>query len=196
MGNSSMSSLLAFARQPAVENSKFYMGNLITILVRGCETNGRYALVQGAAKIGNEPPPHFHMWENETWYVVEGELEFFIEGMNESVKVSTGGSMFVPRGFAHGVYYRSPTIQVLLIAQADGEKPVGLDTYFDQISEPATSMELPKDAVTYVMDDPEHYFKLGIANGTALLTPEETKQRLPNYPGFGANLQQGDAQKA
>ncbi len=189
-----MSSLSAFAREPVLENSRFYMGNLATFLVRGRETNGRYALVKGSAKIGNEPPPHFHMGENETWYVLEGELEFFIEGTEESVKVSAGGSVFLPRGFAHSVYYRSSTIQVLLIAQADGEHSVGLDTYFEQVSEPATSMELPKDAVTYVMDDPEHYIQLGIANGTALLSPEEAKQRLPHYPGFGANLQQVDSQ--
>ena len=167
------------------------MGNLITIMVRGSETGGRYALVKGSAKVGNEPPPHFHQWENETWYVVEGLLEFFWERQEKSVMVRAGESVFLPRGIAHGVYYRSPTVQVLLVAQADGEHSVGLDTYFEQVSEPATSMELPKDAVTYVMNNPEETMRLAAENGVILLSPEETARRLPHYPGFGVNLQQG-----
>ena len=196
MNSKSMSSLSPFARESVLDTSKFYMGNLVTFLVRGHETGGRYALVKGSAKVGNEPPPHFHQWENETWYVLEGLLEFFWEGQEKSVMVRTGESVFLPRGVAHAVYYRSSTLQVLLIAQADGEHPVGLDTYFEQVSEPATSMELPKDAVTYVMDDPEKAMKIAIANGVILLSPEETARRLPHYPGFGVNLQQGSLEKA
>ncbi len=195
MENSSVSSLSSFERGPVLETTKFYMGNLCTFLVRGSETDGRYALVKGSAKVGNEPPPHFHQWENETWYVLEGELEFFIEGKEKSVMVRAGECVFLPRGVAHAVYYRSPTMQTLLIAQADSEHPVGMDTYFEQMSEPAKSMELPKDAITYVLDDPEHAMKIGVANGIILLSPEETAQRLPHYPGFGANLQ-GDSQKS
>ena len=111
------------------------------------------------------------------------------------VMVRAGECVFLPRGVAHAVYYRSPTMQTLLIAQADSEHPVGMDTYFEQMSEPAKSMELPKDAITYVLDDPEHAMKIGVANGIILLSPEETAQRLPHYPGFGANLQ-GDSQKS
>ena len=188
MKKSSMSILQPFARKPALENSRFYMGNLITVLVRGSETGGRYALINGLARIGNEPPPHFHQWENETWYVRKGSLEFFVEGQEGSVMLGAGDSMFVPRGHAHGLYYRAPKIEVLLIAQADGEHPVGLDTYFDQISEPATSMELPEDATTYVMETPERALQLAADNGIIALSPEELARRLPHYPGFGANL--------
>ncbi len=194
MENPSVSALSPFARQSVLETSRFYMGNLITFLVKSSETNGRYALVKGSAKVGNEPPPHYHQWENETWYVVEGLLEFFWEGQEKSVMVRAGESVFLPRGVAHGVYYRSPTLQVLLIAQADGEHAVGMDIYFEQMSEPARSMELPKDTMTYVVDDPEHAMNMGVANGIIMLSPEETAQRLPHYPGFGANLRQGDSE--
>ena len=196
MENNPMAALLPIARKPVLENSKFYMGNLITILVRGSESGGRFALISGLARIGNEPPPHLHQWENETWYVREGSLEFFVEGREGSVMLGAGDSMFVPRGHAHGLYYRSPTVDVLLIAQADGEHPVGLDTYFDQISEPATSMELPEDATTYVMETPEWAIQLAAANGIMALSPEETARRLPYYPGFGANLQPATTRQA
>lgn len=164
--------------------------------MRGRGTDGRYALVKGSAKVGNEPPPHFHQWENATWYVLEGGLAFFVEYMEKSVMVRAGECVFLPRCVAHAVYYRSPTMQTLLIAQADSEHPVGMDTYFEQMSEPAKSMELPKDAITYVLNDPQQAIKIGAANGIVLLSPEETAQRLPHYPGFAANLQQGDLQKS
>ena len=180
MDKSSVSTLSPLARTPDLENSKFYVGNLISFLVRGRETGGRYALINGVAKVGNEPPPHFHQWEHETWVVREGSLEFFVEGQEKSVMLGAGGSMFIPRGVAHGVYYRSAKVEVLLVAQADGEHSVGLDTYFDQVSEPATSMDLPRDAVTYAMDVADEAVRLGAANGIILLTPEETAQRLPH----------------
>ncbi len=122
------------------ETTECYRGNLCTFLVRGRETDGRYALVKGSAKVGNEPPPHYHRWENETRYVLEGELEFFVEEMEKSVMVRAGECLSLPRGVAHAVYYRSPPMQVLLIAQADSEHPVGMETYFEQMSEPTKSM--------------------------------------------------------
>ncbi len=186
-----MSTLSPFARGPILESSKFYMGSLITFLVKGSESGGRYALVKVSAKGGNEPPPHFHQWENETWYILEGLVEFFWEGQEKSIMVRAGESVFLPRGVAHGVYYHSPAVQMLLIAQGDSEHPVGMDTYFVQMAEPATSMELPKDAITYVMDNPEHAMRIGVKNGIILLSPEDTVQKLPHYPGFGANLQAG-----
>ncbi len=66
-----------------------------------------------------------------------------------------------------------------------GEHAVGLDRYFIEMAEPATSMNLPTEAVTYMMDDPSHAIRLGAANGIRFLSPEEAAELLPHYPGFG-----------
>ncbi|MDV2997761.1 MAG: hypothetical protein N4J56_007466 [Chroococcidiopsis sp. SAG 2025] len=53
------------------------------------------------------------------------------------------------------------------------------------LSEPATSMSLPTEAITYMTDDPSHAIRLGAVNGIRFLSPEETAELLPHYPGFG-----------
>ena len=79
------------------------------------------------------------------------------------------------------------------MVQATTEHPVGLDHFFREMAEPAKSMELPEEAVTYTMADPQHAIELAAQNGMVFLTPEETKKRLPLCPGFGANLPGGSA---
>lgn len=69
--------------------------------------------------------------------------------------------------------------------QAVGEHAVGLDRYFIEMAEPATSMELPIGAITYQMEDPSHAIRIGEENGIHILSPEETARDLPHYPGFG-----------
>ncbi|GAP99896.1 hypothetical protein NIES2104_64620 [Leptolyngbya sp. NIES-2104] len=53
------------------------------------------------------------------------------------------------------------------------------------MAEPATSMNLSTEAITYMMDDPNHAIRLGAANGVRFLSLEETAKELPHYPGFG-----------
>ena len=59
-------------RGPELSNSKFYMGNLMSFLLNGSDTAGRFAIVDGVGKIGNEPPPHYHDWEDEIYFVLGG----------------------------------------------------------------------------------------------------------------------------
>ena len=45
------------------------------------------------------PPPHIHRSYDEAWYIIEGQLEFSIADVTETV--SAGGFAFVPRGVPH-----------------------------------------------------------------------------------------------
>lgn len=48
---------------------------------------------------GGGPPPHFHVAEDEWWYILEGEAEFF-DGA-QWIPVGVGGSVFMPRHSLH-----------------------------------------------------------------------------------------------
>jgi quercetin dioxygenase-like cupin family protein len=159
----------------------------MSFLVRGEDTGGRFALMEAQAKPGNEPPSHLHEWEHETLYILEGAIEMYCE--DKVLMVHPGEVVFIPQGKPHAFYIRSPHIRMLILAQAVGDRAVGLDRYFAQMAEPATSMNLPTEAVTYLMDDPSHAIRLGEANGIRFLSPEETAKELSHYPGFGANLE-------
>ncbi|MGL4620501.1 MAG: cupin domain-containing protein [Chroococcidiopsis sp.] len=177
----------AYKRTAALDSTMFYMGNVMSFLARGEDTGGRFALMEAQAKPGNEPPPHLHEWEHETFYVLEGAMEVYCE--DKVLMAHPGEVVFIPQGKPHAFYIRSPHIRILILVQAVGDRAVGLDRYFTQMAEPATSMNLPTEAVTYLMDDPSHAIHLGEANGIRFLSPEETAKELPHYPGFGANLE-------
>lgn len=179
----SQAKLHAFTGGAHLESTRFYMGNLMSFLAKDSETGGRVALVEVRVKPGNEPPPHIHEWEHELYYVLEGELEFYC-GV-QVLTAKAGESVFLPCGIAHAFYVRSPLVRTLLLVVAAGEHAVGLDRYFTGMSEPATSLRLPTETVTYAMVDLDHAIKWGLENGVTLLSPEQTARALPGYPGFG-----------
>ena len=174
---------VAYQRKAILDSSMFYMGNLQSFLAKGEDTGGRFALMECQVKPGNEPPPHVHEWEHELFYVLEGAIEFYVE--DKILLARAGEVVFLPQGKPHAFYVRSSHVRTLILVQASGEHPIGLDRYFIAMAEPATSMSLPIGAVTYAMDDPSHSIRVGAENGIHILSPEETAKELPHYPGFG-----------
>jgi hypothetical protein len=75
---------------------------------------------------------------------------------------------------------------MLILVQATGDHPVGLDNYFRKMAEPASSMVLPEGALTDAIDDPNHATQVGAENGLRMLSADEVAVALPRYEGFGA----------
>jgi len=48
-----------------------------------------------------------------------------------------------------------------------------------------TSMDIPTDAVTYLIDDPSHAIEAGEKYGIKMLSPEEARRALPHFGGLG-----------
>jgi len=172
-----------FARAATLDTTRSYMGSLMSFLTTGTETGGGLALMEYQGKPGNEPPPHIHLWENEIVYILDGVMEMYC---GDAVMLLHPGEMaFIPRGQPHAFYIRSAQFRALAIVQSVGEQPVALDSYFMQMSSPATSMALPADPVTYQMEDPAHAVAVAAAHGMQILSPDEAAITLPRYPGFG-----------
>ncbi|MEH2078506.1 MAG: cupin domain-containing protein [Nostoc sp.] len=133
---------------------------------------------------GAEPPPHLHYEQDEVFYILEGEIEVYCMGQ---VRIARAGEMvFFPRMQAHAFYFLSP-LRFLALVQ-----PGGIDGYFEAMSTPATSMEIPANATTYADSDPapalaklNEVIALAAKYGVKMLTLEETAELLPQYPGFG-----------
>ncbi|KAB0677541.1 cupin domain-containing protein [Aureimonas leprariae] len=173
---------VAFARGASVENSLFYMGSLMSVLASTDETGGAFSLLEYRSQPGHEPPPHIHLGQDEILYILEGEIEAYTADLTAAV-VGAGQSLFLPRDQAHAWYVTSPRLRMLIMTN-----PAGIDSYFATMAEPATSLELPPGSVTYVMDDPARAIEIGARHGLRILTPDETRELLPNYPGFGATV--------
>lgn len=173
----------AYAAHAELGNSLFYMGSLMSVLASTKRTSGAFSLMEYRSRPGNEPPPHRHLGQDELLYILEGEIEAYTPDL--IAKIGVGGSLFLPRNQAHAWYVNSPTLRMLILTV-----PAGLDEYFAAMASPATSMELPAGAVTYLLDDPAHAIAIGQEHGIHILTPEQTRELLPRYPGFGASPEQ------
>src|SRR5215469_4729346 len=80
---------IAFGRgRQSLEHSVWYSGWLVTFLATGQDTLGQFALQEQVGRKGNVPPPHIHHREDETFYVLEGEMTFSIG--DRTVKATPG----------------------------------------------------------------------------------------------------------
>lgn len=169
----------AFAARPSIENSLFYMGSIMSVLAPTMRTGGAFGMTEYRSRPGHEPPPHIHVGQDELLYLLEGEIEAYTPDLT-ALRVSAGEALFLPRDQAHAWYVLSPSLRMLILTN-----PAGIDDYFTAMAEPATSLDLPAEGTTYAMDDPARAVEIGLRHGLRILAPEETRELLPNYPGFG-----------
>lgn len=171
----------AFVRGADLNTSMMYMGSIMSFLVRAQDTEGRLSVVEYRARPGNEPPPHLHLWEHEIFSVLEGVIEFHCGDQVHTV--SQGETIFLPKGEAHAFHIRSDHLRTLILSLTTDENDAALDSYFASMAKPASSMELPVDAVTYLTDDPLHAVDMGIRHGIRILSADEARRALPHFGG-------------
>lgn len=75
------------------------LGTPTRILLDGKQTHGAFALVEIIGQPGDGIPPHVHHREEETFHVVEGELEIWCGG--HTVNLRAGDTYFAPRHIPH-----------------------------------------------------------------------------------------------
>jgi quercetin dioxygenase-like cupin family protein len=129
--------LAPFGRgRQSLKESVWSSGHLLTFLATGEDTQGRFALIEGVTRKGNVPPPHIHHREDETFYIVEGEMTVTVGG--KKIKGTPGSVIFAPRGIVHSFEINSERLRMLVLLT-----PAGLDGYFKQCSVPAPAMTMP-----------------------------------------------------
>jgi quercetin dioxygenase-like cupin family protein len=74
-------------------------GEEMTVLLDGERTAGRLAMWTAIVPPRGGPPPHYHLNEDETLQVIEGQVAFFLNG--EWNEVGPGGTAFMPRRIMH-----------------------------------------------------------------------------------------------
>lgn len=93
-------------------------GELVTCKVTSDQTGGAYSLFEVTTQPGEGPPPHVHHREDEAFYVLEGEYEFFSgEGI---IRVGKGSLLCVPRGTLHAHKNVGEAVGRLLSTQTPG----------------------------------------------------------------------------
>jgi len=123
-------------QKPILENSIWYNGHTFSFLLDAGQTAGAFALIHCYFRRGGEPPAHFHQNEDETFYILEGEIRFHIGDKKFTAKA--GELAYAPKKIPHQFSLVTETAKALLLIA-----PAGIETFFNEFSVPAQSLELP-----------------------------------------------------
>ena len=74
-------------------------GDIYTFLATTEETDGAYFVLEGMVPPDAGPPPHIHHDQDESFYVVEGQLEIMVDG--EVREAKAGDFVHVSKGSPH-----------------------------------------------------------------------------------------------
>jgi quercetin dioxygenase-like cupin family protein len=123
-------------QKPGLENSTWYNGHTFSFLLDAAKTEGTCALIHCYFRKGGEPPAHFHQVEDETFYVLEGEIDFHIG--DKKFRAKAGELAYAPKRIPHQFSLVTETAKALLLIT-----PAGMESFFIEFGVPAQSLELP-----------------------------------------------------
>ena len=172
MSKSNLATLPPFAQGRQLENSRWYMGNMMTFLVNSEQTDAAFSMTDYLSKPGNEPPAHVHDREDEFVYVLEGRIDAYIG--NEVFSAGQNEGVYLPKFIPHTFTILTPHLRLLILMS-----PGGFEGYFREMSEPAGSLNLPEHAVTYGAVNMDHATRTGREHGISFLTPDEIREQMP-----------------
>ena len=126
-------------RRSGEGDATWFFNALMTTKASQAETAGAYSLTEHLVTAASNPPMHVQLDEDEAFYVLDGEIEFEVDG---DVVVGTPGTFaFVARGAAHLFRVLTPTARMLVICS--GKPTDNLEDFFLGMGEPATERALP-----------------------------------------------------
>jgi quercetin dioxygenase-like cupin family protein len=112
------------------------LGMPLTMLCEARETGGSWSLFEEEVPLGMGPPAHRHDWD-EAYYILDGEVDFEIEG--DRVRSSKGDFGYLPRNTVHGFKGASTAAARVLIFAS----PAHGSEFFKELNDQVRS--LPED---------------------------------------------------
>lgn len=144
----------------AIEGKEFVLAGVVMKgLLSGGQTAGQFCLFENESDGNTTTPIHVHAGDDETVYIIEGEMTAVIDGQPR--RLTAGESMFLPRGTPHQLLNTSgnPSRYIL----------IGTPALFDRFIEEAGHELQPGEVA-------------------APPTPEEIERLREASPRFGITL--------
>jgi mannose-6-phosphate isomerase-like protein (cupin superfamily) len=114
------------------------LGDLYRFIAASEDTDGAFALVETTTPPENPgPPPHIHHQEDETFYLLEGQLELLVN--DRTTTVSAGSFVRIPKGTLH-TFRNVGTEPARFLAMV---VPGGFEKFWEEVGEPATDPSSP-----------------------------------------------------
>ena len=140
----------------------WFLGTLVTLKSTAESTGGTVAVTENLAPRGAGSPLHVHHNEDEWFYVIEGELTFWVGG--EVITAGAGGFVFGPRDIPHTFMVSSEQARFLLVVE-----PAGFEGFVRAGAQPAQALVIPPPATE--PPDIEAMTRLAAQYGIEILGP-------------------------
>ena len=124
----------AFLSTGTKKNSRVIPGALFHFLATGEQTNNAFSLIYIEVHKGNEPPAHTHNREDESYYILEGSIRFWVG--DKIIDAKAGDFVHLPKGLPHRFELQSECVKELMWIT-----PSGLEKWFWENSAPAPGMQ-------------------------------------------------------
>jgi quercetin dioxygenase-like cupin family protein len=125
--------------------------DLITFKAASEDTDGAFALFDTVILPQGGPPLHIHHREDESFYVLRGQIEVFDD--ERTIRATTGSFVHIPKGTVHGFKNvgKEPARMLVLVT------PAGLDKFFEEMGETGTDVSSPPPP-----PDQEYFKRFGV----------------------------------
>ena len=115
----------------------WWFDGLATLKFTGEQSDGLFSLIEMLRPAGGVVPRHVHHREDETFYLIEGELEVNVG--ERTVQATSGATVFTPRGIPHRLQVgpHRPVHYLVLYT------PAGFEGFIRETSTLARELTLP-----------------------------------------------------
>jgi uncharacterized cupin superfamily protein len=134
--NTAMNQAAPFFREPGAGSTLNVLGVTHVYKATGAETAGAFSLWEAVIPPGAGAPPHTHSREDESFYILSGELLFDIEGEPAPLRLGAGGFLFGGRCRRHAFRNVGDHEARVLILSTPS---TGLDQMFGELSAATTA---------------------------------------------------------
>jgi quercetin dioxygenase-like cupin family protein len=142
----------------------WFFGGLTTIKSSAETTGGRVGVTENLAPRGSGSPLHVHRREDEWFYVMEGELTFWVGG--EVIVAGAGAFVYGPRDVPHTFIVSSEQARFLLVVE-----PAGFEGFVRTLGEPATRLEIPPPSAPPSPEQMEGVMQAAASYGIEIIGP-------------------------
>ena len=128
------------------------------------QTDGRLSQLVCRDPRGGAPPLHIHHREDETFYVIAGEITFFVG--DQRMEATAGDFVFAPKDVSHGFLVTSDHAEYLT-----SFSPAGVERFFAEVAPsvvPGESGPSPSEP------DPEEFARIAASYGIEIVGPPAT----------------------
>lgn len=146
---------------PEVQEAVWFLGALVRVRASGDATGGTLDLLEHQGERGYGSPLHRHLAEEETFFVLDGEVRVEVGG--EAHTAGAGAVAFLPRRLPHAFVVTSPQARFLTL-----HTPGGFDRFTVDVGTPAAGTTMPPEEVP---PDPAALAAMASSYGIEILGP-------------------------